>query len=100
MKKISRDPADLVAQAQNENHQYPDGFVLFLGTMFAPTQDRPMPCRPAGEGFTHRVGDVVSVSTPSLGCLVNRIQTSDQIPPWTYGAMQLMRDLGRRQLLV
>jgi fumarylacetoacetate (FAA) hydrolase family protein len=96
--QISRTPEDLAGQAINANHQYPDGFMLFLGTMFAPTQDRPMPGRPAGEGFTHRVGDVVSVSTPSLGCLVNRINTSDRIPPWTYGAMQLMRDLARRQL--
>lgn len=97
--QISRTPQDLTSQAINANHQYPDGFMLFLGTMFAPTQDRPMPGRPAGEGFTHRVGDIVSVSTPSLGCLVNRINTSDRIPPWTYGAMQLMRDLARRGLL-
>ena len=97
--KISRTPEDLVGQALNANHQYPDGLVLFLGTMFAPTQDRPLPGRPAGEGFTHVVGDLVSVSTPSLGCLVNRVNTSDNIAPWTYGSSALMRDLARQGLL-
>jgi len=104
--KISRDPLDLVDQAIGPNHQYPDGFVLFLGTMFAPTQDRPLPqpsgqptSPQAGQGFTHVVGDVVSVSTPGLGCLVNRVNTSDQIAPWTYGITALMRDLARRGLL-
>ncbi len=95
--KISRSPEDLVGQAINANHQYPDGFMLFLGTMFAPTQDRPLPGRPAGEGFTHVVGDLVSVSTPSLGCLVNRVNTTDKIAPWTYGSAALMADLMRRQ---
>ncbi len=93
--QISRTPEDLVNQAINRNHQYPDGFMLFLGTMFAPTQDRPIPGRPAGEGFTHVVGDMVSVSTPSLGCLVNRVNTTDKIAPWTYGTTALMRDLAR-----
>ncbi|HSI52441.1 MAG: fumarylacetoacetate hydrolase family protein [Ramlibacter sp.] len=92
---ISRDPLDLVSQAIGENHQYPDGFVLFLGTMFAPTQDRHGP----GLGFTHEVGDVVTVSTPSLGTLANRVNTSDKVAPWTYGAGALMRDLARRGLL-
>ncbi|HZY19665.1 MAG TPA: fumarylacetoacetate hydrolase family protein [Ramlibacter sp.] len=92
---ISRDPLDLVAQACGANHQYPDGFVLFLGTMFAPTQDRHGP----GQGFTHVVGDVVTVSTPALGTLANRVNTSDRIPPWTYGTGALMRDLARRGLL-
>ncbi len=68
LSKISRDPLDLVAQAIGANHQYPDGFMLFLGTMFAPTQDRHGP----GQGFTHVVGDVVTVATPQLGSLVNR----------------------------
>ena len=95
--KISRTPEDLVSQAINANHQYPDGFMLFLGTMFAPTQDRPMPGRPLGEGFTHRVGDVVSVSTPALGCLVNRVNTTDKIAPWTYGLTALMADLMKRR---
>jgi fumarylacetoacetate (FAA) hydrolase family protein len=92
---ISRDPLDLVAQAIGANHQYPDGFMLFLGTMFAPTQDRHGP----GQGFTHVVGDVVTVATPRLGTLCNRVNTSDRVPPWTYGAAALMRDLARRQLL-
>jgi fumarylacetoacetate (FAA) hydrolase family protein len=96
--QISRSPEDLVSQAIGPNHQYPDGFMLFLGTMFAPTQDRPMAGRPSGEGFTHVVGDVVSVSTLSLGCLVNRVNTSDQVPPWTYGVTALMHDLLNRDL--
>jgi fumarylacetoacetate (FAA) hydrolase family protein len=95
LSKISRDPLDIVEQACGANHQYPDGFVLFLGTMFAPTQDRHGP----GQGFTHVVGDVVTVSTPSLGTLANRVSTSDRVPPWTYGAGALMRDLARRGLL-
>ena len=92
---ISRDPLDLVSQAIGPNHQYPDGFVLFLGTMFAPTKDRHGP----GQGFTHVVGDVVSVSTPKLGTLVNRVDTSDRIAPWTLGAGELMRSLARRGVL-
>jgi fumarylacetoacetate (FAA) hydrolase family protein len=92
---ISRDPLDLVAQAIGANHQYPDGFMLFLGTMFAPTQDRHGP----GQGFTHVVGDVVSVSTPQLGSLVNRVTTSDQAVPWTFGMAALMKSLARRGLL-
>ncbi|MGZ5194805.1 MAG: fumarylacetoacetate hydrolase family protein [Ramlibacter sp.] len=95
LSKISRDPLDLVGQAIGANHQYPDGFVLFLGTMFAPTQDRHAP----GQGFTHEVGDIVTVSTPRLGTLVNRVNTSDKVPPWKYGATALMRDLARRGLL-
>jgi len=91
---ISRDPLDLAAQAIGANHQYPDGFMLFLGTMFAPTQDRHGP----GQGFTHVVGDIVTVSTPRLGTLANRVNTSDQITPWTYGVRALMRDLARRGL--
>jgi len=92
---ISRDPLDLAAQAIGPNHQYPDGFVLFLGTMFAPTQDRHGP----GQGFTHVVGDVVTVATPKLGALVNRVNTSDRIAPWTYGAGALMASLARRGVL-
>jgi fumarylacetoacetate (FAA) hydrolase family protein len=93
--QISRDPLDLVAQTINANHQYPDGFMLFLGTMFAPTQDRFAP----GQGFTHAVGDMVSVHTSSLGTLTNQVNTSDQIAPWTFGARDLMRSLARRNLL-
>jgi fumarylacetoacetate (FAA) hydrolase family protein len=75
---ISRDPLELVAQAIGPIHQYPDGLVLFLGTMFAPTKDRHAP----GQGFTHEVGDVVTVTTPKLGALVNRVEHLDRIAPW------------------
>jgi fumarylacetoacetate (FAA) hydrolase family protein len=92
---ISRDPLDLVGQAIGASHQYPDGFMLFLGTMFAPTQDRHGP----GQGFTHVPGDLVAISTPRLGTLVNRVDTSDRVAPWRYGAGALMRDLARRGLL-
>ncbi len=95
MAKISRDPLDLVAQAIGANHQYPDGFLLFLGTMFAPTKDRLAP----GQGFTHVVGDVVAVSTPLLGALVNRVDRTDAVAPWTFGAAALMRNLAQRGLL-
>ncbi|MCM2252049.1 MAG: fumarylacetoacetate hydrolase family protein [Ramlibacter sp.] len=95
LSRISRDPLDLVGQAIGANHQYPDGFMLFLGTMFAPTQDRLGP----GQGFTHRVGDIVTVATPRLGTLANRVNTSDRVAPWTYGTAALMRDLARRGLL-
>ena len=91
--EISRDPLDLAAQAMGKYHQYPDGMMLFLGTMFAPTQDRHGP----GQGFTHVVGDTVAVSTPKLGTLFNRVTTSDQAAPWTYGVRALMQDLARRQ---
>jgi fumarylacetoacetate (FAA) hydrolase family protein len=93
LNQISRDPLDLVGQAMGKYHQYPDGMLLFLGTMFAPTQDRHGP----GQGFTHVVGDVVSISTPQLGSLVNQVSTSDQAPAWTYGVGALMRDLAKRQ---
>jgi len=93
--KISRDPLDLVSQAIGANHQYPDGFVLFLGTMFAPTKDRHGP----GQGFTHAVGDIVTISTPTLGALTNRVNTSDAIAPWTFGTRALMGNLARRGLL-
>ena len=95
LSKISRDPLDLVSQAMGAYHQYPDGMMLFLGTMFAPTQDRHGP----GLGFTHVVGDTVSVFTPQLGTLVNHVTTSDRAAPWTYGTRQLMRDLAKRGLL-
>ena len=94
LRKISRDPLDLVAQAMGDNHQYPDGFMLFLGTMFAPTQDRHGP----GQGFTHVVGDVVRISTPQLGTLLNRVTTSDKAEPWTFGIAALMQSLARRGL--
>lgn len=93
LSQISRDPLDLAGQAMGKYHQYPDGMMLFLGTMFAPTQDRHGP----GQGFTHVVGDVVSISTPQLGTLSNQVTTSDQAPAWTYGVGALMRDLAKRQ---
>jgi fumarylacetoacetate (FAA) hydrolase family protein len=93
--EISRDPLDLVSQAIGPNHQYPDGLMLFLGTMFAPTQDRHGP----GLGFTHEIGDVVTIATPSLGALANRVNYADAIAPWTFGARALMRNLGARGLL-
>ena len=93
--QISRDPLDLVAQTINANHQYPDGFMLFLGTMFAPTQDR----FAKDQGFTHAVGDMVSVHTPRLGCLTNQVNTSDQIAPWTIGVRHLIRLLAQRKTL-
>ena len=95
LSEISRDPLDLVGQAIGADHQYPDGLMLFLGTMFAPTQDR----HAAGQGFTHDVGDVVTIATPSLGALVNRVNYADAIAPWTFGAGALMRNLAERGLL-
>ncbi len=95
MSAISRDPEDLVSQTLNASHQYPDGFALFLGTLFAPTQDRDRP----GAGFTHRPGDTVTISTPMLGALRNRVTTSDQAPPWTFGLRALFDNLSRRRLL-
>jgi len=93
LSRISRDPADLVRQMLNENHGYPDGAVLFLGTMFAPVQDR----RGPGQGFTHEMGDVVTVSTPRLGSLVNTMRRCADCEPWRYGLRDLMRGLGARR---
>ncbi|KGE79358.1 fumarylacetoacetate hydrolase family protein [Halomonas salina] len=93
MAEISRDPLDLVRQTLGAHHQYPDGFVLFLGTMFSPIQDRDG----AGQGFTHHLGDTVTIATPSLGALVNRVDRSDRLPPWNYGIRQWMADQARRQ---
>ena len=95
MSQISRDPLDLVAHAMGRHHQYPDGMMLFLGTMFAPTIDRFGP----GQGFTHAVGDLVEVSTPGLGTLVNRVNHTDRIGPWTFGTAALMNSLAQRGLL-
>lgn len=95
MKRISRDPADIAAQTLNENHQYPDGFMLFLGTLFAPTKDRDAP----GAGFTHHVGDVVTIRSARLGTLRNRVTTSDRARPWTFGLRAFMANLAARGLL-
>ena len=94
MSEISRDPQELVRQALSEHH-YPDGFALFLGTLFAPTDDRDEP----GRGFTHKKGDVVRISAPKLGALVNRVTTSKEAPPWRFGVRELMRNLASRGLL-
>jgi fumarylacetoacetate (FAA) hydrolase family protein len=94
MSEISRDPRELVRQAMSEHH-YPDGFALFLGTLFAPTEDRDEP----GRGFTHKIGDVVRISSPRLGALVNRVTTSRDAPPWAFGLRALMQNLSSRGLL-
>jgi fumarylacetoacetate (FAA) hydrolase family protein len=93
--KISRDPTDLVAQTIGSAHQYPDGFVLFLGTMFAPVKDRDAP----GQGFTHKNDDIVTIAAPQLGRLVNRMRLSDDCEPWTFGVGALMKNLAQRKLL-
>ncbi|HSU20573.1 MAG TPA: fumarylacetoacetate hydrolase family protein [Variovorax sp.] len=93
--RISRDPLDLVGQAIGAHHAYPDGLMLFLGTMFAPTQDRHGP----GQGFTHVVGDRVRIAAPELGALVNRVVHADQAPRWTFGIGALMKNLAGRGLL-
>jgi fumarylacetoacetate (FAA) hydrolase family protein len=93
--KISRDPTDLVAQTIGPVHQYPDGFALFLGTMFAPVKDRNAP----GEGFTHKRDDIVTIAAPQLGKLINRMRSSDECEPWTFGIGELMRNLAKRKIL-
>ncbi|WP_142846299.1 fumarylacetoacetate hydrolase family protein [Telmatospirillum sp. J64-1] len=95
MSQISRSPETLVEAAIGPHHQYPDGLVLYLGTMFAPVQDRDG----KGKGFTHKLGDVVKISTPALGVLENSVQLSTHCPPWTYGASHLLRDLAKAGLL-
>ena len=94
MSEISRDPADLVNQTYGPHHQYPDGFMLFLGTMFSPIKDRDA----EGAGFTHHLGDVVTISSPSLGSLVNTVRRSDEIAPWTFGVRALYGNLEARGL--
>jgi len=95
MSQISRTPESLVASAIGRHHQYPDGLALYLGTMFAPVKDRGGP----GKGFTHKPNDIVTISTPKLGALSNRVRLSIECAPWTYGASHLMRDLARADLL-
>lgn len=95
MAQISRDPADLVRQTIGRHHQYPDGLMLFLGTLFAPTQDRDT----KGGGFTHKLGDVVTIANPKLGSLTNTVRLSTECPEWTFGASHLMRNLAARGLL-
>jgi fumarylacetoacetate (FAA) hydrolase family protein len=95
MAEISRDPADLVAQTRGRHHQYPDGFLLYCGTMFAPVQDRDGP----GQGFTHHLGDVVTIAAPELGALTNTVRLATEAPEWTFGTGALMRNLAARHLL-
>jgi fumarylacetoacetate (FAA) hydrolase family protein len=95
MAEIARDPVDLVRQLMGAHHQYPDGAVLFLGTMFAPTKDR----AGEGRGFTHKMGDISRISAPDLGSLANRMTLSTSAPPWEFGCAALMRNLARRGLL-
>ncbi|MDA4845872.1 fumarylacetoacetate hydrolase family protein [Hoeflea poritis] len=95
MAEISRDPADIVAETINENHQYPDGFMLYLGTLFAPTEDRDVP----GEGFTHKTGDKVEITATGMGTLTNFVRKSSECPPWTFGPSAFMRNLAQRQLI-
>jgi len=95
MRRISRDPEALMRATIGLEHQYPDGLMLFLGTMFVPTKDRKGP----GEGFTHLEGDVVRVSSPKLGCLINEVTTSDKAPAWAFGTRALMASLAARGLL-
>ena len=93
--RISRDPADLAGQMVNAHHRYPDGAMLFLGTMFAPIQDRDTP----GQGFTHKYGDIVTIAAPKLGRLVNRMARTDACEPWSFGPGALMRNLAGRGLI-
>lgn len=95
MREISRDVLELVAATHGPHHQYPDGFALFTGTLFAPTEDRQAP----GAGFTHEYGDIVRISSPRLGALVNTVIPSEQATPWTFGVGALMRNLARRGVL-
>ncbi len=95
MSQISRSPESLVASAIGRHHQYPDGFVLYLGTMFAPVKDR----GGAGKGFTHKPGDIVSISTAALGTLSNTVRLATEAAPWTYGTSHLLRDLAKAGLL-
>jgi fumarylacetoacetate (FAA) hydrolase family protein len=95
MSQISRDPTDLVRQTIGRHHQYPDGLMLFLGTLFAPTQDRDTP----GGGFTHKLGDRVTIENPALGQLTNTVRLSTECPEWRFGASHLMRNLAARGLL-
>lgn len=95
LSEISRDPLDLAGQACGANNHYPDGLVLYTGTMFAPTEDRDAP----GQGFTHHLGDIVTIATPKLGALRNRINHCHRLPQWSFGLGALMGNLSSRGLL-
>ena len=95
MAEIARPPEAIAAAAIGRHHQYPDGLALYLGTMFAPAEDRHAP----GKGFTHELGDIVSISSPRLGTLVNRVGLSTEVAPWSFGLADFMRNLAGRGLL-
>jgi fumarylacetoacetate (FAA) hydrolase family protein len=95
MRHISRDPLDLAAQLMGPHHQYPDGAVLMMGTLFAPIDDREAP----GKGFTHKLDDVVTIRSRRLGALVNVVRYSEECEPWTFGMSALMKNLAARNLL-
>ena len=95
VRQISREFKDLVSHTAGSHHQYPDGFALMTGTVFVPIQDRDM----EGKGFTHKIGDQVTISSPELGILVNTVQYSDHVSPWSFGVLELMRNLSQRRLL-
>lgn len=95
MREISRDPLDLVSQTIGRHHQYPDGLMLFMGTLFAPVEDRDAP----GQGFTHKLGDIATISNAHLGSLTNTVRLSTECPPWTFGPSALMRNLAARGLV-
>jgi fumarylacetoacetate (FAA) hydrolase family protein len=95
MTRMSREPEELVRQLIGPQHHYPDGAVLMLGTMFAPIQDRDRP----GEGFTHKVDDVVRIGCSALGTLVNRVRHAEECEPWQFGIRDLMGNLVRRGVL-
>jgi len=95
MSEISRDPEDMVKQVINSHHQYPDGLMLFLGTMFTPIDDRDEP----GQGFTHKVGDVVKISSPEIGTLMNTVDYTNNVPAWEFGVFDLMKNLSSRGLI-
>jgi fumarylacetoacetate (FAA) hydrolase family protein len=95
MSEISRSPRDLVRQTCGRHHQYPDGLMLYCGTMFAPVQDRDAP----GQGFTHHLGDVVTIASADLGALVNTVRLATEAPEWTFGTAALMRNLAQRGLI-
>lgn len=95
MKEISRAPADLVKATISKNHQYPDGFALLLGTMFAPTKDRDQ----EKSGFTHHQNDIVRISSPKLGRLINHVEYCENCEPWTFGIQALIKNLAKRKLI-
>lgn len=94
MSQISRDPEELIRQCLSQ-HDYPDGFVLMCGTLFAPIQDRDE----KGGGFTHKSGDVVEIRSERIGSLINRVTFSCDAPAWITGIAALMRNLGSRGLI-